>query len=50
MLEHDVVTIDTAVDPGLVGKQLQVNDIRYASETFERVLICTDDLTRREEA
>ena len=50
VLEHDIVTITDAEDPGLVGKQLQVNDIRYASETFERVLICTDDLTRREGA
>ncbi|OPG13626.1 DUF6093 family protein [Microbispora sp. GKU 823] len=50
VLEGDIVTINSAVDLGLVGKQLRVTNARYGSEQWERVLACTDDITRREVA
>lgn len=46
--EHDMVTVLTAKDPGLVGKQLRVTDANAASEAFERALTCTQDITHRE--
>lgn len=48
VLEGDIVTINSAVDLGLVGKQLRVTNVRYGSEQWERVLACSDDITRRE--
>lgn len=48
VLEGDIVTITEAADAGLVGKQLRVVNPRYGSEQWERVLACTDDVTRRE--
>ncbi|RSN12811.1 hypothetical protein DMB42_11575 [Nonomuraea sp. WAC 01424] len=38
VLEHDLITMDEAPDPAIVGKQLIVIDIAYATERFERVL------------
>lgn len=49
VLEHDLITITDAPDPGIVGKQLHVVDIRHATERFERVLKAQINLTEREE-
>jgi len=49
VLDGDIVTITEAADAGLVGKQLRVINGRYGSEQWERVLACTDDVTRRED-
>lgn len=48
VLEHDLITIVSANDPGIVGKQLIVTDARYATERFERVLKAQINLTERE--
>lgn len=48
VLEHDLITITHASDPGIVGKQLLVTDARYATERFERVLRAQLNLTERE--
>lgn len=48
VLEHDLITIVSANDPGIVGKQLIVTDARYATERFERVLKAKINLTERE--
>jgi hypothetical protein len=48
VLEHDLITITSAPDPGIVGKQLIVMDIRHATERFERVLKAQINLTERE--
>lgn len=48
VLEHDLITVDEASDPGFVGKQLTVTDIRYATERFERVLKAQINLTEGE--
>ena len=48
VLEGDTVTITQAADPGLAGKQLRVTNPRHSAESWERVLACTDDITRRE--
>jgi hypothetical protein len=48
VLEHDLVTVTAAPDPGIVGKQLIVTDIRHATERFERVLKAQINLTERE--
>ncbi|GAA0403056.1 hypothetical protein GCM10009530_63800 [Microbispora corallina] len=48
VLEGDIVTITAAPDPGLVGRRFRVTNPRYGSEGWERILACSDDLTRRE--
>lgn len=48
VLEHDVVTFNTATDPHLPGKQFQVVGIINASQLWERILLCTANLTDRE--
>ena len=48
VLEHDLITIVSAPDPGVVGKQLIVTDIRHATERFERVLKAQINLTEPE--
>lgn len=42
----DIVTVDAATDPGLIGKRLRVSDVKYATEQWERVLMAVEDLTR----
>ncbi|MBP2704402.1 hypothetical protein JOL79_11315 [Microbispora sp. RL4-1S] len=48
VLEGDIVTLLEASVPGLAGRRFRVTNARYASEGWERILACTDDLTRRE--
>lgn len=40
----DIGTVDTANDPSLPGRPLRVIDVQRGSLTFERNLICIDDL------
>lgn len=40
----DVGTVDTASDPSLPGRPLRITDVQRGSLTFERNLICVDDL------
>jgi hypothetical protein len=40
----DLVEITASVDADLVGRSLRVLDVRYASEQWQRDLICQDDL------
>jgi hypothetical protein len=46
--EHDLVKVTEAKDPGIVGKEFVVTDVRYAAERFERVLKARFHLTERE--
>ncbi|MFI6296854.1 DUF6093 family protein [Nonomuraea sp. NPDC050790] len=45
ILEGDHLTVDTARDPRLPDTELRVMDVRMASEQWERVLVCEQDLT-----
>lgn len=47
--EGDLVTVTEATDPRLVGKTLRVVDVRYATEQWERVHVCEDNLTEEAE-
>ncbi|MER6575825.1 DUF6093 family protein [Nonomuraea sp. NPDC001023] len=48
VLEHDMVEFDSAADPLLPGKELVVIGVAYASEQWERILMCRANLTDRE--
>lgn len=39
----DVVTVTDAVDPGLIGRQFTVKEVRYGSQQWERYLYAEDD-------
>lgn len=45
---HDLVTIVESADPATVGVIVRVTGIRNATQSWERVLSVSDDLTRRE--
>lgn len=39
---HDLVAITASVDAGLVGRELQVTEVGYGSEQWERDLTCDE--------
>lgn len=48
VIENDAITFTASVDVLLVRKQFLVAGVSYASEQWERILLCRENLTDRE--